>query len=511
MKTPLALALTVLLSIASIGGKAAEANSDSPPNVVLVMTDDQGYGDLACLGNPILKTPHLDKLHAESVRLTNYHVSPTCSPTRGALMSGRNTHMTGVWHTIMGRSIMRTEEVTIAEALKAAGYATGFFGKWHLGDNYPHRPRDQGFENVLMHGGGGVVQTPDWFGNDYFDDTYFRNGKPEKKTGFCTDVWFDEAMKFIVQSKQSGKPFFCYIPTNAAHGPMWAPKKYEAMYRDDPRVPDAGFYGMITNIDDNMGRMVELLDKQGLADNTILIFTTDNGSAIGRRKGKGFNAGMRGHKGSPYDGGHRVPFFIRWPGGKITGGRDIDTLTAHVDVLPTLLELCKVERGDGPELHGRSLVPLLTEEKPNWPARTIVVDSQRKEFMQKYRNYSVMTDRWRLLGEKKKELYDILEDPGQKTNVADRHPEVVERLAAEYEDYWKMIEPMNDTYVRIVLGNEAENPARLTCHDWHIEQMGVPWHQAAIRMGIKANGFWTVDVDTPGSTASAAPLAARRG
>lgn len=467
------------------------------PNVLLIMTDDQGYGDLSSHGNPILKTPHLDALREKSTRMTNYHVSPTCAPTRSALMTGRNPHTTGVWHTIMGRSIMRNEEVTMAEVFKANGYATGFFGKWHLGDNYPSRPQDQGFENVLMNGGGGIVQTPDWFGNDYFDDTYLRNGKPEKKTGFCTDVWFDEAMKFIGESKADGKPFFCYLPTNAAHAPFWAPERYEAMFRDNPDVPNVGFYGMIANIDDNMGRMIEFLDEQGLTDNTLLIFTTDNGSQIGESDGKGFNAGMRGRKVSEYEGGHRVPFFIRWPGGKIEEDRDLGQLTAHIDVLPTLMDLCKVKRsGGGFPMHGKSFAPLLLGFDAAWPERAIVVDSQRMELMQKHKNFSVMSGPWRFVN--RTELYDISEDPGQENNVIDKHPEVAARLGEEYENYWKLIEPMNSTYVRIVLGHDAENPARLTAHDWHTNNEPVPWHQRYIRAATESNGFWAVDVAKAG-------------
>jgi arylsulfatase A-like enzyme len=182
------------------------------PNVVLVMTDDQGYGDLACHGNSIIKTPNLDALHAQSTRLTNFHVGPTCSPTRASLMTGRYCNRTGVWHTVMGRSLLRKDEVTMADVFRAGGYKTGIFGKWHLGDNYPFRPQDRGFDEVLIHKGGGIGNTQDYWGNDYFDDTYFRNGRPERFEGYCTDVWFTEAIKFIEANKD--RPFFCYLPTN---------------------------------------------------------------------------------------------------------------------------------------------------------------------------------------------------------------------------------------------------------------------------------------------------------
>ncbi|MEK6237099.1 MAG: arylsulfatase, partial [Planctomycetales bacterium] len=292
--------------------------ASAKPNVILVITDDQGYGDVAAHGNTMIKTPNLDKLHGQAVRLTDFHVDPTCSPTRSALMSGRYSTRTGVWHTIMGRSLMSGAELTVAEVFQSAGYATGMFGKWHLGDNYPCRPQDQGFQEAFYNGGGGVTQTPDFFGNDYFDDTYYRNGKPEKTEGYCTDVWFDNAMAFIEKNAKAGKPFFTYLTTNAPHGPFLVADKYSQPYRD-AGVPGnmAPFYGMITNIDENMGRLSAKLDQLKIADNTILIFMTDNGTAAGAggrgkkpSKGwKGFNAGMRGAKGSEYDGGHRVPFF----------------------------------------------------------------------------------------------------------------------------------------------------------------------------------------------------------
>ncbi len=233
------------------------------PNVVLVMTDDQGYGDLSCHGNPILKTPQLDQLFQESVRLTDYHVSPTCSPTRSALMTGHWTDRTGAWHTILGRSLLRANEVTMGQVFANSGYVTGMFGKWHLGDNAPYRPEDRGFHEVIRHGGGGVSQTPDYWNNAYFDDTYLHNGQPEKVTGFCTDVWFQHAARFIRQHKESGKPFFAYIATNAPHGPMHAPESFSAPYQE-LGTSVANFFGMIANIDDNVGQLRTLLREEGL-------------------------------------------------------------------------------------------------------------------------------------------------------------------------------------------------------------------------------------------------------
>ncbi|QDU40613.1 Arylsulfatase precursor [Maioricimonas rarisocia] len=505
MRTPRLLSVLGLLLTGLIVGVSARASLAAPPNVVLVITDDQGYGDIGAHGNEMIRTPNLDRLHGESVRLTDYHVDPTCSPTRSALMSGRYSTRTGVWHTIMGRSMMSTDELTLAEVFAENGYRAGMFGKWHLGDTYPLRPQDQGFQTVVHHGGGGVGQTPDWWGNDYFDDTYLHeDGTPEQFTGYCTDVWFDEALKFIESSRE--KPFFCYLSTNAPHGPYYVEQSYKQPYLD-AGVPEpmASFYGMITNIDDNMGRLVKKLDELGLSDNTILIFTTDNGTAAGVARGrqqqnakwKGFNAGMRGQKGSEYDGGHRVPFFLRWPAGDLHGGRDVDTLAAHVDVLPTLVDLCGIDKPKGPPIDGTSLVHVLKGSDEVLRDRTLVVHSQRIEYPEKWRKSAVMTENWRLVNGK--ELFDIQSDPGQNSNVASAHPQVVGQLRDAYEQWWTSLSPVFDEHVRIVLGAEDANPTSFTCHDWHAPQPQVPWHQGMIARNPEANGYWMVDVAEAGT------------
>jgi arylsulfatase A-like enzyme len=458
------------------------------PNVILVITDDQGYGDLGCHGNQVIKTPNLDRLHSESIRLTDFHVDPTCSPTRSALMTGHYSTRTGVWHTIMGRSLLGKHEVTMADVFSASGYRTGIFGKWHLGDNYPFRPQDRGYGEVLVHGGGGVGQGPDYWGNDYFDDTYLHNGKWKKFSGYCTDVWFDGAMKFIEANKE--RPFFCYLTTNAPHGPYNVAEKYKKMYEGKENVPNAAFYGMITNIDENMGRLTKKLKALGLEKNTILIFMTDNGTAAGFRRGVGFNAGMRGTKGSEYDGGHRVPCFIRWPGGGLEGGWDVDRLTAHIDMLPTLIGLCGLKKPRSVKFDGDSLAPLLKEHVGNWPDRTLLVHSQRIENPEKWRKSAVMTERWRLVNGK--ELHDIKADPGQKNNIADKYPEVVDQLRQAYEDWWADLSQGFDEYCETIIGSDKENPVRLMSHDWHTPR--VPWHQGAVRNGMQANGFWAVEV-----------------
>lgn len=471
-----------------------------PPNVLLIITDDQGYGDVAAHGNEMIKTPSLDALWSESVRLTDFHVDPTCSPTRSALMSGRDSTRTGVWHTIMGRSIMASDETTLAETFQAGGYRTGMFGKWHLGDNYPCRPQDQGFEHVAWHHGGGVGQGPDYWGNDYFDDTYDVNGIWRPFKGYCTDVWFDEAADFI--AKDDERPFFAYLSTNAPHGPFHVADSYADPYRDQG-VPEtmAKFYGMITCIDENVGQLRTKLTELGLAENTILIFMSDNGTARGSAPGRGeegtwpgFNAGMRGAKGSAYDGGHRVPFYVHWPEGGIVGGRDVDTLAAHIDVLPTLAEICLSDDAED-DVDGRSLAKELRGAESSAADRTLFVHSQRIEHPKKWRQSAVLTERWRLINGV--ELYDIEADPSQATDVATSHPEAVATLRSEYETWWDSLAPAMGETVHIGVGGK-ENPAHLMSHDWHTNNGPVPWHQNSVRNGALSNGHWAIDVLTQG-------------
>jgi arylsulfatase A-like enzyme len=472
---------------------AAEAKKPKPPNVLLIMTDDQGYGDLACHGNPILKTPSLNKLSKQSVRLTNFHVDPTCSPTRSALLTGRYSSRTGVWHTVMGRSLLRRDEVTMADMFAAFGYRTGIFGKWHLGDNYPYRPQERGFHEVLTFGGGAISNTPDVWGNNYFDDTLRHNGALKKFKGYCTDVFVDAALEFIERTKDG--PFFCYLPTNAPHAPYNVAEKYSKPYVDQGvPSPRAQFYGMIANIDANVGRLLTRLSELGLDDNTIVIFMTDNGTAMGYnlQTGQGFNAGMRGFKGSEYDGGHRVPCFIRWTG-KFPAGKDAAAVTAHIDILPTLVDLCGLQKPAKVTFDGRSLRPLL-EGKGAWPARTLFVHSQRLDHPEKWRKCAVMTDRWRLINGK--ELYDMAADAGQKSDVAKKHADTVAELRGAYDGWWAEISKRFDDYCDIVVGSEKENPTHLCCHDWHGER--ALSGQDMVKKAEIANGFWALEVARPG-------------
>ena len=469
------------------------------PHVVFVITDDQGYGDLSLHGNPIVKTPNIDLLGKESVSLTNYHVAPTCSPTRAGLLTGRWNNRTGVWHTIMGRSMLRENEKTIADLLKDNGYQTAMFGKWHLGDNYPYRPNDRGFDFAYYHGGGGVGQTPDHWNNAYFNDVYMRNGVKEQATGFVTDILFNEAISFIETAKNSKKPFFTYISTNAPHGPMHAPKKYADMYANaDIPVTVKHFYGMITNIDDNVAKLRHYLAENDLADNTIFIFTTDNGTSAGH---KVFNAGMRGKKGSEYDGGHRVPFFIHWPDGQLNQAYKQSKITSFADVVPTLLSLTESQNTLDVKFDGTSITPLLTSTNAPWPDRTLFTDSQRVLNPIKWRKSAVMTNQWRLINGE--ELYDMHKDPSQKNNIAKANPELVQNLKKKYESWWQDISASFSEPTAIHIGDSKANTVALTSHDWLGNNAKVPWQQKQIRQAIreedgKHKGYWYLDIKTSG-------------
>ena len=488
-----------------------ESAATGKPNVVLVMTDDQGYGDLGCHGNPILKTPELDRMHAESVRFTDFHVSPFCTPTRAALMTGNHPGVTGAFRTSSGRTMMHPDEKTVAHLFADAGYATGMVGKWHLGDNAPHRPQDRGFQEVLWHRCGGIGQASDYWGNDYFDDTYERatadnkQGAFEKFEGYCTDVWFREAIRFVESHRE--KPFFLYLALNAPHGPYHVPPEWAEPYRGNKQVSNPNFYGMIANIDHNMGILRKRLDELGLAENTILIFMTDNGTSAGAKfKGLdsealvGYNAGMRGKKSSVYDGGHRVPFFIHWPKGGLTGGKDIDTIAAHIDVLPTLAELCGIPVPEAYDEDGISLKPLLDGKSLD-----------RKHHVVQYHGgahgkamppgplafSTVLTERWRLVNSNGQFLFDIEADPAQRKDVAAEHPEVVERLRGLYDPFWERVSPRM-TPVRIDLGNPDELRTTLCSQDWRMEKGNPPWNFGAIRKLPKVTGPWLVDVKQAG-------------
>ncbi|MDF1816638.1 MAG: arylsulfatase [Verrucomicrobiales bacterium] len=431
----------------------------SRPNIILVMTDDQGYGDLSCHGHPFLQTPNIDKLYAQSTRFTDFHVSPTCAPTRAALMSGRAPFKNGVTHTILERERMTLKSTTIAEVLKEVGYTSGIFGKWHLGDDDAYQPDSRGFDETFIHGAGGIGQNfpgtqgavP---GTSYFDPIIKHNGTFVQTEGYCTDVFFTQAMGWIKNCSESKKPFFAYIPTNAPHGPYIVADKYKEPFKD--KVKDdatAAFYGMIVNIDENMGRLMAKLDEWEMAEDTLLIFMTDNGSAKGSRI---YNAGMKGGKGSVNEGGARVPLFMRLPG-RIGAGTDIDALTRHVDLFPTFASLAGAKVPEDVKLDGRSVLPLLESSDAMWGDRYTFFHKGRwakagapgrwskgetTPESAKYKNFAVRNERWRLVG--KGELYDIDADPGETENVIKEHSEVAGEMLTAYEKWWEEVRPLMD-------------------------------------------------------------------
>lgn len=475
------------------------------PNVIFILTDDQGYGDLGCHGNPILKTPNLDSLYNESTRFTDFHASPLCTPSRGALLTGRDPGRNGAYRTSAGRSILHTEERTLGNLFADNGYATGMFGKWHLGDSAPHRPQDYGFQDVVWHRCGGIGQVSDYWGNDYFDDVYERNGELEQFEGYCTDVWFREGMRFIEENKD--EPFFLYLPLNAPHTPLIVGEEWSKPYEELVDRPDlAKYYGMIANIDYNVGLLRERLQTLDLDDNTILIFMTDNGTYVGATFENndslpitGYNAGMRGRKASVFDGGHRVPFFIRWPEGGLDEGRDIDTLSVQFDLFPTLAELCGIPAPTDRIMDGRSLVPLLEGNEDSWDREYAVLqfhggaafpeDRLKTEF-----SY-IMTERWRLLHGR--ELYDMETDPSQRKDVAAEHPDVVKDLWAHYEPYWESV-VTGMTPVRLDIGNPTEPRVELCSQDWYMEQGNPPWNFRLIGKLPRVTAPWMLDVKKAG-------------
>ncbi len=425
-------------------GASTAFSSPERPNIVLVMTDDQGYGDLGFTGNPILKTAQLDSFAKESFRFTNFHVSPTCAPTRCALMTGRHEFRSGVTHTIAERERMSLKAVTLAQLLKSAGYATGIFGKWHLGDQAEYQPGRRGFDEVFIHGAGGIGQSypgscGDAPGNSYFNPVIMHNGQFEKTQGYCTDVFFNQALSWLEDRRKTSQPFFAYITPNAPHAPLNCPEEYSRRYAGKVDDNVARFYGMIENIDDNFGRLVAKLKTWGIDRDTLVIFMTDNGGTAGV---KVFNAGMRAQKATPYEGGTRVPSFWRWPAG-FKGGVDCAALTAHIDIFPTLAEIVGARIPDGVKTDGRSFNVLLKNPHADWPDRFLFTHVGRwdkgKVEAAKFEKCAVRNERFHLVNNS--ELYDLQSDPGETRNVILQHAEIAANMRAAYDQWWNQILP----------------------------------------------------------------------
>lgn len=469
-----------LTAIHSENGKA------SNPNVIFVLTDDQGYGDLSVHGNPVLKTPVLDKLHDQCIRFTDFHVAPMSSPTRGQLMTGRDAMDNGASVVNRGRSMVREELPTMASIFKASGYQTAQFGKWHMGESYPYRPQDRGFDETVHFNGAELTGPPDYYGNDLWDDTYEHNGKWEKYSGYCTDVWFNLSLNYIKKWKEGDKPFFLYLATNAPHTPHLCDDKYSKPYEEKGMTPQVSkFFGQIANIDENMERLLTTLDETGLTENTILIFMTDNGSVAGSAV---FNAGMRGQKKDFWEGGHRVPLFIRWPKGNLGKPRDIDELTQCQDILPTMIDLCGLKKPEGAEFDGVSLTPLILGKAKKLNDRMLVVEYGPEHKPEE--NNAVLWNKWRLIGNHR--LYDLTTDPHQDTDVAAQNPKVVTAMQNHLKEWWIKTGPEFAKKRYIHIGSVKENPIILYHTDCQVSDF-----DKGLLGGFQF-GSWEVQVDTPG-------------
>lgn len=470
----------------------AAAMADSRPNVVLIMTDDQGYGDLGCTGNDKIRTPNLDRLAESGAWFERFHVSPVCTPTRASLMTGRYNFRTRAIDTYIGRAMMDPDEWTLAEAMAAGGYATGIFGKWHLGDNYPMRPIDQGFQESLVHKGGGLAQPSGPPDEGYFDPTLWHNGKAVATKGYCTDIFTNAAIGFVERNRS--RPFFVYLATNAPHDPLQIADEYVRPYRAmglDEKT--AKVYGMVANIDENVGRLLAKLRDLGLERDTIVVFLTDNGPA-----GKRYNAGMRGTKGTVYEGGIRVPCFVRWPA-RIRPGTRVQPIAAHIDLMPTLLDACGTAAPKGLRLDGVSLLPLLLEQKVDWPQRRLFFQWHRGDEPVAFRNCAVLTERWKMVDGK--ELYDLIVDPAEQNDVAAQHPDVAERLRADYEAWLKDVSATRGyAPPRIVVGTEHENPVTLTRQDWRSPTGWADEHCGHWEIRIAEAGVFDVTAEFPKNT-----------
>lgn len=459
---------------------AAQTARARRPNVLLVITDDQGYGDLSLHGNPILKTPHIDSIARDGVQFTQFQVCPVCSPTRSSLMTGRYNYRTGVVDTFLGRSMMHSDETTMAELFANSGYRTGIFGKWHLGDNYPMRSIDQGFQESLVCNGGGVGQPSDPPDNSYFDPILQHNGKPKRFSGYCTDIFTNAAADWIARNRR--EPWLAYLSTNAPHTPLTIGDEWVKPFDGAVNDVTAKVYGMVANVDWNLGKLLARLRELELDRDTIVVFLTDNGPQQER-----YNAGMRGRKGTVYQGGIRVPCFVRWPA-RLKPGAKVDQAAAHIDLLPTLAEMCRVRMPGDRKIDGRSLVPLLEGSSATWPDRTLFTQWHRGDEPELFRACAARSQQYKLVDGK--ELYDLAADPGESRDIARHRPEIAARLRQQTEAWFQDVSATRGyAPPRIHLGTPHESPTILTRQDWRGPR--ATWDD-------KGLGHWEVEVTRAG-------------
>jgi len=471
---------------------AKEEVLDKKPNVVVVLIDNQGYFELSRNGHQIVQTPRIDKLSSEAVNFTDFNAPPFCSPSRAALLTGRYALRAGIHNTVGGVSILHKNETTMAALLKKEGYQTSIFGKWHLGSSYPYAPKYRGFEEVFVHGGGGVSQLGDYYGNNHINATYEHNGKFVKSEGFSTDVLFDEAIKYMDGKKGNSDPFFCYISTPAVHFPTNKhPVTTERLLKRGAEDNEyLALYSMIENVDDNVGKLLDYLKDAGLKENTIVVLASDQGvndrGAVEHRSGSFQNRGLS------FDEKHHVYCMIQYP--KLTDKKpgDVNNLTGMVDVLPTILDVCGIELPSN--LDGQSLKPLLNGSSDWDNERKLIVQCPRSRVRNKWENTSVKYKKWRLIDGK--ELYNIENDFGEKIDLAQEHPEVVKELTNTYEDFWNSLAPADALISRHILGAEEAPEVRLVGMDWY--QGDTPWTQQGLK-NKSAQGKWLVEIARDGN------------
>ncbi len=412
-----------LLRSATLGGLPAlhAAPGRSRPNVVVILADDQGWGDLSIHGNTNLSTPNIDSIGREGALFDRFFACAVCAPTRAEFLTGRYHPRCGVRGVSTGAERMNLDETTIAQTFKQAGYATGAFGKWHNGSQFPYHPNARGFDEYYGFTSGHWGQ--------YFDAELGHNGSLVRGKGYLTDDLTDHALQFMRRRRQ--QPFFCYLPFNTPHSPMQVPERFfERFAQLDPKLKNRdprreeipmtrAALAMCENIDWNVGRVLTEIDRLGLRENTIVVYFSDNGPNSWR-----WNGGMKGRKGSLDEGGLRVPMLIRWPG-HVTPGRRVPQIAGAIDLRPTLADLAGIPVAGSKPLDGRSLTPLLTQDNPHWPERRI--------FSMHARRVSVRTQQYRL--DPSGALFDMVADPGQDTDVSTRLHDVAAHLRKAQQDW----------------------------------------------------------------------------
>jgi arylsulfatase len=484
--------------------------SEQQPNVLLILIDDQGYGDVGYHNNPHIITPTIDSLANSGIRFTDFYVSPRCAPTRAALMTGRHAEKTGVFHVTDGGYNLAASETTMAEYFKAAGYQTGIFGKWHIGDHYPYLPEEQGFDYSLIHRGGAVGQIADHPDNywdmtiplaerkqNYFNPTLYLNREVVKTEGYIADIFTDHAIQFI--EEQQDDPFFVYLPYNTPHDPYQAPQKYLDMYQDLPadgldstnghshRLSDYEaaqyVYAMMTNMDDNIQRVLQKLQELDLQENTVIAFLSDNGPAQYR-----YNDNLRGKKGMLYEGGIRVPAFINYAG--LEGG-EFKRPAAHYDILPTLASLCNLDLEDN--IDG---LDLMSKEDQRLQNRSIFI--RESNYMQLYQEMMVRKGDYKLValegGEQPVlELYNLKDDPSEKNDLREEQPEQFTALKNDLDQWYdELMTAENLEILPIYIGTEQENPVRLSRHEV-VDSYASGWFSKNYL------GYYLLQVTTPGT------------